>query len=77
MTFERLTNSEDGKERYQITLPKKSTNAMIPDNPLCLKGIMLESKQLIVSYMNNEVEQWIVTVTPKGQEDETTGDTIN
>ena len=77
MTFERLTNSEDGKERYQITLPKKSTNAMIPDNPLCLKGIMLEPKQLIVSYMNNEVEQWIVTVTPKGQEDETTGDTIN
>ena len=44
-----------------MTLPR-------PENPKALKSVMLEPKQLILSYKNNEVEQWIVTVVPKEEE---------
>lgn len=61
LSFERLSDTEDGKERYLVTLPR-------PENPKALKSVMLEPKQLILSYKNNEVEQWIVTVVPKEEE---------
>ena len=61
LSFERLSDTEDGKERYLVTLPR-------PENPKALKSVMLEPKQLILSYKNNEVEQWIVTVVPKVEE---------
>lgn len=67
MTFERLADTEDGKECYQITLPK-SGNSLIQGNPKALKGMMLEPKQLIINYVNNDVERWIVVITPKGEE---------
>ena len=73
LTFERLADSADGKERYQITLPKKG-GGMIPDNPKILQGTMTEPKMLILTFVNNEVEQWIVTVTPK---DEVQDETVN
>lgn len=61
LSFERLSDTEDDKERYLVTLPR-------PENPKALKSVMLEPKQLILSYKNNEVEQWIVTVVPKVEE---------
>ena len=68
LSFERLSDTEDGKERYLVTLPR-------PENPKALKSVMLEPKQLILSYKNNEVEQWIVTVVPK--EEETPAESAN
>lgn len=62
LTFERLAD-KDGKERYLLTLPRK-------ENPKALKSLMTDPKQLILTYVNNEIEQWIVTIGP--QEDDPT-----